>query len=213
MRNWSSETHVVKRKILLPFAVNCTTDSQRQAPRRSISFFSLYWIPQQSTIHVLLLLLMMMNCCHATTKTNHHRRRLVVCVLLLLLGLLPQHALVVSGKELVATHEWQRVGPDETLPAGLEIRMDLDQGGTWVRLPPDKEKESQPPHHPHRCGPSCHERLAQAALRRRGLRGGSSNHNNAAPSDTAVPNERMVQRVLWVLSLTIVGILISHYCK
>lgn len=75
------------------------------------------------------------------------------------------------GKELIATYEWQRVGPDDTLPAGLEIRMDLSGGGKWARLPP---KEVNPPHpdpptstHVKRCGPSCKERQRLRAEKRR----------------------------------------------
>ena len=96
-----------------------------------------------------------------------------------------------DAKELVATHEWQRVGPHDTLPAGLEIRMDLEHGGTWARLIPtppqeesdDKQQQQEPPH-AHRCGPSCHERLAQ---RRRGLRGGGTNHGAAAATSNNNP--------------------------
>lgn len=39
------------------------------------------------------------------------------------------HHSLANAKELIATNEWQKVGPNETLPAGLEIRMDLKNGG------------------------------------------------------------------------------------
>lgn len=92
-------------------------------------------------------------------------------VQLLLLLLLPSRVLVlVNGKELIATHEWQKVGPTDTLPAGLEIRMDLSGGGKWARLLPE---EIDPPHplvaqeHVKRCGPSCKERQRVRAETRR----------------------------------------------
>ncbi|CAB9529770.1 expressed unknown protein [Seminavis robusta] len=84
---------------------------------------------------------------------------------LLLLLLAHGHA-----KELIATDEWQKVGDTDTLPAGLEIRMDLTNGGKWARL---LQKEIDPPNHselqPHekRCGPSCKERQEARAEKRR----------------------------------------------
>lgn len=71
------------------------------------------------------------------------------------------------AKEIIATNEWQKVGPTDTVPAGLEIRMDLSGGGKWARLPPEEEEDiSQPPHAKH-CGPSCKERQKQRAEKRR----------------------------------------------
>lgn len=76
---------------------------------------------------------------------------------------------VVSAKELVPTKDWQSVG-NQTLPAGLEIRIDLTTGQKWARLVPTDQNVHDHGHeeHPHRCGPSCHERLKN---RRQGLRG------------------------------------------
>lgn len=77
----------------------------------------------------------------------------------------------IDAKELVATTEWQRVGPTDTLPAGLEIRMDLSEtGGKWARLLPPSAPEQHDvlEHSTPRCGPDCKERQRQ---RRAGLRG------------------------------------------
>lgn len=76
-----------------------------------------------------------------------------------------------DAKEIVATYEWQEVGPNDTLPAGLEIRMDLGVGGKWARLPP-KEIDSPNPitsltQRKPRCGPSCKERQRERAEKRR----------------------------------------------
>ena len=149
-------------------------------------------------------------------QTNHC---FVVLVALVLLQLFSPLVVVVTAKELVATHEWQRVGPGDTLPAGLEIRMDMEHGGSWARLPPEEQPQQEAPKpHAHRCGPSCHERLA----RRRGLRGAAAAaassslnlHAMAAPSapttTSLARSDVMAQRILWVLSVVIVGIMI---CK
>ena len=78
-----------------------------------------------------------------------------------------------SAKEIIASYEWQKVGPTDTLPAGLEIRMDLgsEGGGTWARLPPkeidDGSNTSDHIVHKKRCGPSCKERQKERAEKRR----------------------------------------------
>lgn len=85
-----------------------------------------------------------------------------------LLPLLP----LASSIEIVATNDWQRVGVNDTVPAGLEIRMDLSKHETWVRLiqeEEEKEEEEEPvPSKKKRCGPSCKDRQrARANLRGR----------------------------------------------
>lgn len=62
-----------------------------------------------------------------------------------------------QSREIVATREWQEIGPGDTLPAGLEIRMDLDKGGTWARLPEEEPKAEEI----HHCDSNCKERLAK----------------------------------------------------
>mmetsp|Transcript_26799 Transcript_26799/g.40545 ORF Transcript_26799/g.40545 Transcript_26799/m.40545 type:complete len:99 (+) Transcript_26799:256-552(+) len=51
----------------------------------------------------------------------------------------------VVSKEIVATNDWQKVGENDTIPAGLEIRMDLSKHETWVRLVQEEEKEVTAP--------------------------------------------------------------------
>ena len=77
-----------------------------------------------------------------------------------------------TAKEIIASYEWQKVGPTDTLPAGLEIRMDLgSEGGTWARLPPKEINDGNSDHqnvvHKKRCGPSCKERQKERAEKRR----------------------------------------------
>ena len=99
--------------------------------------------------------------------------------------------ILVAAKEIVATHEWQKIKDGDTLPAGLEIRMNLgEEGGKWARLPPSsdtdkREKQSdvgtanqqQQPHNPPRCGPSCKERLSKYKGKA-GLRGTRKDDNS-----------------------------------
>ena len=100
------------------------------------------------------------SCCSVTMKAANNT---LSSLLLLCVCRFGAHA-----KEIIATNEWQKVGPTDTVPAGLEIRMDLSGGGKWARLPPPEEEEdiSQPPHAKH-CGPSCKERQKQRAEKRR----------------------------------------------
>jgi hypothetical protein len=98
-------------------------------------------------------------------------KRSIHSVVLLLLLYNDVAITAITAKEIIATNEWQKVGPTDTLPAGLEIRMDLSGGGNWARLP---QLEIDPPliaeqkHHDARCGPSCKQRQQE---RRAGLRG------------------------------------------
>lgn len=133
----------------------------------------------------------------------------------LLLGLgvllLPCCRRPCDAKEIVATRKWQRLGPEDTLPAGLEIRIDLTSGEKWARLMPpqssssssspqkdatttttttntqQQQQERQPQHvrQNHatpRCGPSCKTRQTERRRRRRGLRGGGGGGDGATPT-------------------------------
>jgi hypothetical protein len=130
-------------------------------------------------------------------------RRLLYPHNLLVLAILYLLAPTSRGKEIIATYEWQKLGPTDTVPAGLEIRMDLGgEGGTWVRLPPAPEEaaanEPNGQHqqqdavlhnHKDRCGPSCKERQKERAEARRAagfrLRGQrSSSWNFSFPNDS-----------------------------
>jgi len=58
---------------------------------------------------------------------------------LLLLSILPPS---IESKEIVATREWQLLGEDDTLPAGLHVRMDLTSGQKWARLNIDDDSDA-----------------------------------------------------------------------
>lgn len=47
-----------------------------------------------------------------------------------------------AGK-FVASAKWQRVPDGVALPAGLEVKFDMDTGANWARLLPTKAKEPQ----------------------------------------------------------------------
>jgi hypothetical protein len=47
------------------------------------------------------------------------------------------------AKEIEATHEWTRIGENDTLPAGLHIRIDMTTGEKWAKLM-DTESATQP---------------------------------------------------------------------
>lgn len=48
----------------------------------------------------------------------------------------------VESKEIVATHEWQRLGENDTLPAGLHVKLDLSTGEKWAKLPSDDDEDN-----------------------------------------------------------------------
>mmetsp|Transcript_8169 Transcript_8169/g.18337 ORF Transcript_8169/g.18337 Transcript_8169/m.18337 type:complete len:535 (-) Transcript_8169:104-1708(-) len=57
------------------------------------------------------------------------------CALLIIVGL-PSDA---TAKEIEVTDEWQLVGENDTLPAGMHVRMDLTTGEKWVkRMDPEE---------------------------------------------------------------------------
>jgi hypothetical protein len=43
----------------------------------------------------------------------------------------------VYSKEIEATHEWQALGVNDTVAAGMHIRIDMTTGEKWVKLPDD----------------------------------------------------------------------------
>jgi nucleotide exchange factor SIL1 len=43
------------------------------------------------------------------------------------------------AKEIEVTNEWQVVGENDTVPAGVHVRMDLSTGGKWVKLASDDD--------------------------------------------------------------------------
>lgn len=50
-------------------------------------------------------------------------------------------SVVVVAKEIEATKEWQRLGENDTVPAGLHIRMDMTTGEKWAKLPDNDEDD------------------------------------------------------------------------
>ena len=63
---------------------------------------------------------------------------LSLLLLLLLAALLP----AAHCREIVATDEWQLLSENDTVPAGLHVRMDLSTGEKWAKLPSDDDDES-----------------------------------------------------------------------
>ena len=59
-------------------------------------------------------------------------------LLLLLLAItkitIPTVVVVVNAKEIIATNEWQLLSENDTIPAGLHVRMDLSTGEKWVKI-------------------------------------------------------------------------------
>ena len=64
---------------------------------------------------------------------------LLLAVMLIVLVLV----VPVIGKEIVATHEWQLLGENDTVAAGMHIRVDLSTGEKWVKIPEDESWENQ----------------------------------------------------------------------
>ncbi|KAL7546320.1 hypothetical protein ACHAWF_009651 [Thalassiosira exigua] len=49
--------------------------------------------------------------------------------------------LFADAREIVATREWQLLGENDTIPAGLHVRMDLSTGEKWAKIPEDEERD------------------------------------------------------------------------
>merc|ERR1712013_77541 len=48
---------------------------------------------------------------------------------------------VVQVKEIVATHEWQLLSDNDTVPAGLHIKMDLSTGQKWAKIASGEKRD------------------------------------------------------------------------
>lgn len=57
------------------------------------------------------------------------------------LRLPPMSHMLVDAKEVIVTKEWQLLGEDDTIPAGMHVRMDLSTGEKWVKLPEDDDND------------------------------------------------------------------------
>lgn len=49
-----------------------------------------------------------------------------------------------AAKEVEASHEWTRLGENDTVDAGMHIRIDMSTGEKWVKLPDSNDKENAP---------------------------------------------------------------------
>lgn len=47
----------------------------------------------------------------------------------------------IDAKEITATNEWQLLGENDTVPAGLHIKVDLSTGEKWAKLPNDGDDD------------------------------------------------------------------------
>jgi hypothetical protein len=56
--------------------------------------------------------------------------------------LLPLIVQVVHSKEIEATHEWQALGVNDTVAAGMHIRIDMTTGEKWVKIPDDNDNDA-----------------------------------------------------------------------
>lgn len=51
--------------------------------------------------------------------------------------------LFCDAREIVATNEWQKLGENDTVPAGLHVKMDIATGEKWAKLPSDEDEEAE----------------------------------------------------------------------
>mmetsp|Transcript_12836 Transcript_12836/g.19789 ORF Transcript_12836/g.19789 Transcript_12836/m.19789 type:complete len:642 (+) Transcript_12836:123-2048(+) len=83
------------------------------------------------------------------TRKRPHRpskstKLLATAILLLSIHLhLHQHNLQITAKEINATNEWQLLQENDTIPAGLHVRVDLSTGEKWAKLPTTTEEQSE----------------------------------------------------------------------
>jgi len=54
----------------------------------------------------------------------------------------PNFLFYSNAKEIEVTKDWQMIGENDTIPAGMHVRMDLTTGGKWVKLM-DKDGDEQ----------------------------------------------------------------------
>lgn len=70
---------------------------------------------------------------------------LLLLLLVLLLPSTTHHngAAVVQAREVEATHEWTLLGENDTVAAGMHIRMDMTTGEKWVKLMDDDDNQEK----------------------------------------------------------------------
>ena len=47
------------------------------------------------------------------------------------------------NSEFIATKDWQKVPEGESIPAGLHVKLDLENGGRWAKLLDDEDKNRE----------------------------------------------------------------------
>lgn len=50
---------------------------------------------------------------------------------------------LVTAKEVEVTNEWQLLGENDTIPAGMHVRIDMTTGEKWVKLLDDEEESEE----------------------------------------------------------------------
>ena len=58
-------------------------------------------------------------------------------------GLGSTSLLFCDAKEIVATNEWQKLGENDTIPAGLHVKMDISTGERWAKIPSDDDEDAE----------------------------------------------------------------------
>jgi len=64
-------------------------------------------------------------------------------LLLILISLIILETSITTATEIVATKEWQLLGENDTLPAGLHVRMDMTTGQKWAKILDDDDEETK----------------------------------------------------------------------
>ena len=67
---------------------------------------------------------------------------MALTAIILLFIAIHTHRPCCYAREIVGTNEWQLIGENDTVPAGLHIKMDLSTGERWARLVQDDEDDS-----------------------------------------------------------------------
>jgi len=49
----------------------------------------------------------------------------------------------IEAREIVATNEWQKLSENDTVPAGLHVKIDITTGEKWAKLPSEDENEDE----------------------------------------------------------------------
>lgn len=73
-------------------------------------------------------LLVLGACCISFDLFSHHDQHMIL------------HG--AHAEEIVATNEWQRLGPNDTVPAGLHVKMDLSTGEKWAKTISDEDDDT-----------------------------------------------------------------------